>query len=168
MLFRQRVGAMPGYLEGFGAGEEKREGLIRRIALYIVLALCVGGVSYSFLRNYREARQARLFFESLRNQDYATAYRFWGCTLASPCRGYPLDKFMEDWGPKSPHADLSALKITMTRGCSTGVIIGLRFGAGEPVYLWVNRQDLSLGFAPQYDLEIPPVCNPRMPSAGPM
>ena len=114
---------MPGYLEGYGTGEEKREKLIKRIALGFVLALILGGVSYFFLRNYRETQQARLFFELLRKQDYTVAYRLWGCTPTSPCRGYSMDKFMQDWGPKSPHADLSALKITKTRGCSTGVIV---------------------------------------------
>ena len=149
---------MPGYLEGYGAGEEKREKLIKRIALGFVLALILGGVSYFFLRNYRETQQAELFFELLRKQDYTAAYRLWGCTPTSTCRDYSMDKFMEDWGPKSPHADLSALKITKTRGCSTGVIIGVSFGKVEPEYLWVERRDRSLGYAPQYVLGIPPDC----------
>lgn len=153
---------MPGYLEGYGAGEEKREKLLKRIALFVVLALIVGGASYFFLRNYRETRQTELFFELLRKQDYAAAYRLWGCTLTSPCRDYDMDKFMADWGPKSPHADLSALKITKTRGCATGVIFETNFGKGEPDYLWVDRKTKNLGFAPW------PVCNPRMPSPGPM
>ncbi len=71
---------MPGYLEGYGAGEEKREKLIKRIALFVVLALIVGGVSYFFLRNFRETQQTKLFFELLRKQDYVAAYRLWGCT----------------------------------------------------------------------------------------
>ena len=34
---------MPGYLEGYGAGEEQREKLLKRIALFVGLALIVGG-----------------------------------------------------------------------------------------------------------------------------
>jgi len=152
---------MPGYLEGYGAGEEKRERLLKRIALFVVLVLIVGGVSYLFLRNYRETRQVKLFFELLRKQDYAAAYRLWGCAKDTPCAGYSMERFLEDWGPKSPHADLSALKITKTRGCETGVIFETNFGKGEPEYLWVDRRTKNLGFAPW------PVCNPRMPSPSP-
>jgi hypothetical protein len=153
---------MTGYLEGYGAGEEKREKRIKRIALYLVLALVVGGVSYLLLRNFRETQQTKLFFELLRKQDYVAAYRLWGCTKETPCPNYNMDRFLEDWGPKSQHADLSAVKITKTRGCSTGVIFETNFGKGEPEYLWVDRKTKNLGFAPW------PVCNPRMPSPAPM
>ena len=148
---------MPGYLEAYGAGEEKRERLIKRVALLVAVVLIVGGVAYFLLRNYRETRQVKLFLELLGRKDYASAYQLWGCTQTAPCRNYTLDKFMEDWGPQSPHANLSALKITKTRGCDTGVIFETNFGQGEPVYLWVDRKTRDLGFAPW------PVCNPRMP-----
>jgi hypothetical protein len=149
---------MPGYLEAYGAGQEKRDKLVKRATLAVVLVLIVGGVLYFLLRNYRETRQAKLFFELLRKQDYAAAYELWGCNPTSPCRDYTRDKFMEDWGPKSPHADLSALKITRTRGCTTGVILETDFGKGMTEYLWVDRTTRNLGFAPW------PVCNPRLPT----
>jgi hypothetical protein len=150
---------MAGYLEKYGAGEEQREKLIKRVALLVAVVLIVGGVAYFLLRNYRETRQVKLFFELLGKKDYAAAYQLWGCTQTAPCRNYNLDKFMEDWGPRSPHASLSALKITKTRGCDTGVIFETNFGQGEPVYLWVDRATRNLGFAPW------PVCNPRMPNS---
>ncbi len=148
---------MRGYLEGYGAGEEKRERLIHRVLLVVVLLLALGGTLYFVFRNYTESRQAERFFDLLRKQDYRAAYALWGCTEASPCRDYTMQKFLEDWGPKSQHADLSGLKITHTRGCSSGVIIEASFGLGRTEYLWVDRENKNLGFAPW------PVCNPRLP-----
>ncbi len=148
---------MEGYLEGYGAGEEKREKLVKRLALFVVLALAVTGTLYFFLRNYRETRQTKLFFEMLRKKDYVAAYGLWGCTERTPCPDYVMARFMEDWGPQSPHANLSAVKITGTRGCDTGVIFETNFGSGQPEYLWVERKTKNLGFAPW------PVCNPRLP-----
>jgi hypothetical protein len=150
---------MPGYLEGYGVKEERRERIVKRILLTGLLLLVAGGALYYFIfRNYHEKQQAKLFFELLRKQNYQAAYRLWGCTEATPCRDYPMDRFMEDWGPDSPHANLSALRITKTRGCRTGVIVEIEFEEDEPEYLWVERNDRMIGFAPW------PVCNPRLPT----
>jgi hypothetical protein len=145
---------MSGYLENYGAGQEKRERRLKRVALVAALVVVVGGTSYFFLRNYRETQQAKLFFNLLRNKDYTAAYALWGCTPATPCRDYSMPKFMEDWGPGSGHAELAALQITNVRGCSSGVIIEANFGGGVIEYLWVDREHRNLGFAPF------PVCNP--------
>ena len=54
--------------------------------------------------NYREERQVKSFFGLLGAHDYKAAYALFGCTDAKPCRYYPFDKFMEDWGPNErPH-----------------------------------------------------------------
>lgn len=151
---------MPGYLEGYGAGEERRERIVKRILVVAAILLVAGGTLYVIFRNYREVQQAKLFFELLRKQDFEAAYRLWGCTEpgAPPCRDYPMEKFMEDWGPQSTHSDLSALQFTKTRGCRTGVILEVDFGQDEPEYLWVDRGTRFIGFAPW------PVCNPRLPA----
>ena len=152
---------MSGYLETYGAGEEKRDRWRKRLALVAALLLVAGGTIYFFLRNYRETQQAELFFELLRNKDYTAAYALWGCTPATPCPGYSMPKFMEDWGPESGHADLGALQITRVRGCSSGVIIEANFGGGVIENLWVDRENRHLGFAPFV------VCNPvYRPAAG--
>ncbi len=146
---------MSGYLETYGAGQEKRERRLKRVALIVALVIVAGGTAYFFLRNYRETQQAKLFFELLRKKDYTAAYALWGCTPATPCRDYSMPRFMEDWGPESGHADLGALQITKVRGCTSGVIIEANFGGGVIEQLWVDRQHRNLGFAPF------PVCNPR-------
>ncbi len=146
---------MPGYLETYGAGEEKRERLLKRLALVVAVLAVAGGTLYFVFRNYRETRQAEQFFDLLRQKDYTAAYALWGCTPDTPCPHYSMDRFMEDWGPSSSHSDLGALRITKVRGCSSGVIIESDFGGGVVEHLWVDRAGRSLGFAPF------PVCNPR-------
>lgn len=148
---------MPGYLEGYGVGEERRERIVKRILFAALIVFLFAGGLYLFFRNYFEVQRAEMFFELLRNGDYQEAYAFW-CTEEKPCPDYPMEKFMEDWGPKGPHADLSAFRIVKTRGCSAGVILEVDFGNSGEEFLWVAREDKTIGFAPW------PVCNPRLPA----
>lgn len=151
---------MPGYLESYGAGEERRERIIKRIALAVLIGLVVGGGTYLLFRNYREVKQAELFFELLRKKDYQAAYRLWGCTdpSAAACRDYPFQAFLEDWGPKGRHPDAATVEFKRVRGCRDGVIITVTFTKGDEELLWVQRGQRVIGFAPW------PVCNPRLPA----
>jgi len=154
---------MSGYLEGYGAGEDQRERIIKRVVLAVVSVAVLGAVAWFLFRNYREEKQVAAFLELLRNKDYQAAYGLWGCSETTPCREYPFDKFLEDWGPKSQHADLSAMRPPATiyalsrRSCRGGIIKTLEFPQ-DKVLLWVERKDLTLGYAPW------PVCNPRIPA----
>jgi hypothetical protein len=139
---------MAAYLANYGAGEEQREKTIRRLIFTAIVLLVVGGVLYFFLKNFREERQARKFFELLEKQDYKTAYAMWGCTDAKPCRDYPFQNFMDDWGPKSPHKNARSYHIKKSRSCGSGVILTVDFGSGQEDKLWVERGDLTIGFSP--------------------
>jgi len=152
---------MGGYLDQYGAGEERRERIIKWIALGAAAAAILALALYFTFRNHRETQQAKRFLELLRNQEYRSAYQLWGCTPEQPCRDYNFDRFMEDWGPKSGHGDPSAARIGATKTCSGGVIYTIEFAQGEPALLWVERRDRILSFAPW------PVCNPRMAAPGP-
>jgi hypothetical protein len=151
---------MPGYLESYGAADERRERIIKRIALAAFLILVAGLTAYFLFRNYREVKQAELFFELLRKKDYQAAYRLWGCNepSAPACRDYPFQSFLEDWGPKGRHPDASSVEFKRVRGCRDGVIITVGFPKGGEELLWVQRGQRVIGFAPW------PVCNPRLPS----
>ena len=149
---------MSNYLDDYGAGEARRSRIRNRILLTTALLAVAGGAAYFTFRNYSEEKQAKAFLEHLRAKQYEQAYRVWGCTETKPCRDYSYEKFLEDWGPKSAHADVSRLEVTRTRSCSHGIIQTLRFNEKDEVLLWVDRSDLSLGFAPW------PVCDPRIPS----
>jgi hypothetical protein len=155
---------MSSYLEEYGVGEERRERFWKRLALAALLLLVTGGFLYYWFRNYREEQQAKRFFELLKHQQYKEAYALWGCTDTRPCRDYNYDRFMEDWGPQSGH-DPSKLKVVQTRSCTGGVIQVLQWGnPKDEVYLWINREDLILSFAPWGG----PICNPSFrPSSRP-
>ncbi|MBI4877363.1 MAG: hypothetical protein HY822_22275 [Acidobacteria bacterium] len=153
---------MSGYLDSYGAGQERREKIVRRLLLGALAAAILAATLYFFFRNWREDRQLRAFLELVRKQDYPAAYQLWGCTQAAPCRDYRFEKFLEDWGPKNPRGAIAAARIAKTRSCDTGVIYTLEYGKNEdPLLLWVERKDRVLGYAPW------PSCNPRMQAPGP-
>ena len=140
---------MAGYLANYGAGEEQREKLIRRLVVIAAVLVVAGGVLYFFLKNFRQEQQARKFFELLGKHDYHAAYALWGCTDEKPCRDYLFQNFMDDWGPKSPHGDVRSYRIAKSRSCGSGVILTVDYGKGQqPDKLWVERQDLTIGFSP--------------------
>jgi len=139
---------MAGYLAHYGAGEEQRERRIRRLVLTLVLLAATSGILYFFLKNYRQEEQGRRFFGLLERREYKSAYALWGCTDDKPCRDYPFNTFMEDWGPGSPRADIASFHIRKSRSCGSGVILTVDFGKSQEEKLWVERDDLVIGFSP--------------------
>ncbi len=141
---------MAGYLDQYGAGEERREKtfrLIKRIVLALVALVVIGGSLIFVFHNYREERQVTQFFTLVEAHDYKGAYALFGCTDAKPCRYYPFPKFMEDWGPSSGHSFAGA-HITRSRSCGSGVLMTVDFSARQQEKLWVEKSDLSVGFPP--------------------
>jgi hypothetical protein len=164
---------MPGYLEEYGAGDEKRGRVIRWSVIAAVAVLVLSTAGYLLFRNYPEDKIAKAFVATLQQKNYQEAYRFWGCTAENPCRDYRFDKFLEDWGPQSPYADASNVRIGHPQlnpgalgwirnvlgvqySCDDGVIYHLNFGKGEPVLIYILRKERTIGFAPW------PVCSPRI------
>ena len=139
---------MPGYLDHYGEGEEQRIKIWKGIALSLATLLIVGGAVYWTFKNYRQEKQVKSFFELLQKHDYKQAYELWGCTDAKPCKEYPFNEFMKDWGPQSPRADIGSYKIARSRSCGSGVIITADFGKDQQEKLWVERKDLTIGFSP--------------------
>jgi len=137
---------MAGYLDQYGKGDERRE-KIGKILIYSVIALVViGGPLMFIFHNYRQEQQARKFFNLLAAKDYKAAYALWGCTDAKPCNGYSLQNFMDDWGPGK--ADPTNFRITKSRSCGSGVILTVDFDKKREEKLWVQRDDLVIGFSP--------------------
>lgn len=146
---------MNGYLDNFGAADAKRERTFKRFILAGVALVIAGIVGYFLFRNYKEESQVKAFVEALRGKRYQDAYRMFGCTEATPCRDYSFDRFQEDWGEKSKHKDPGTIQIAKVKSCTAGIIQTIRWD-GEEILLWVNRADLTVGFAPW------PICDPRM------
>jgi hypothetical protein len=133
---------MSGYLEEYGAGEDRKETLIRNSIVIAAILVVAGAFSFYLFRTFPEVRATKHFVNLLRARDYPGAYAAWGCN--SPCADYPYDKFMEDWGPQ--HAGASP-HITDSETCGSGVIVTVAADGG-PRSLFVVKGSQALSFSP--------------------
>jgi hypothetical protein len=138
---------MAGYLDRYGEGDERRSRIIKWIVLSAVTVLVVGGTLLFVFHNYRQEKQLKRFFTLLEQKDYQDAYQLW-VRNDSDRKGYPFPSFLRDWGPQSDHKDVVDYRITRSRSCGSGVILTVDFKNGPQEKLWVERDDLSLGFSP--------------------
>jgi len=138
---------MAGYLDQYGIGEARREKVIKILVLAAVAVVIAGGVLFFVFHNYRQEQQVKRFFALLAAHDYNGAYTLWVRT-ESDRQGYPFTSFMQDWGPQSGHSDVSGFRITRSRSCGSGVIITADFGKSQEEKLWVQRDELTIGFSP--------------------
>jgi hypothetical protein len=136
------------FLEGYGVRDARRERAIKSIIAAVLVAAVVGVFLYFFFRDRTEKQSVQQFLQHLRSGDYKAAYALWGCTEASPCRSYPFEEFMKDWGPQSPHANISQARIAGGQHCTGGVIQVLEFPGNEQVQLLVGRREQAIGFNP--------------------
>ena len=68
---------MAGYLDQYGAGEERREKIIKTLVISLVALVVLGGIAFFVFHNYRQERQVKRFFELLQAHDYQGAYALW-------------------------------------------------------------------------------------------
>lgn len=136
---------MAGYLDRYGAGEERRENIVKRALIALAVLIVVGAPLLYIFHNIRQERQLKQFFALLAAHDYKSAYALWGCTDAKPCPGYSMTTFMQDWGPDK--GDPTTYKITRSKSCGSGVILNVDFGNDRDI-LWVQRNNLVIGFSP--------------------
>jgi hypothetical protein len=140
---------MAGYLDTYGAGDEQRERRTKRIIVWGLIVVVVAGVLYFTFRNWTQERLVKQFFTLLEQKDYQGAYKLWGCSPDNPCKYYPPEKFTEDWGPSSPYAEPSAIKIAHEDSCGAGVVFTIESPkAQQPMGLYVERGTNVIGFAP--------------------
>src|ERR1043165_7260258 len=99
---------MAGYLDEYGAGDERRE---KRNKLILIVGACAIVLlflwSFFFVwdkteilrfqslarlaqiaRNHQQEGRVKDFLELLRRQDYKGAYALWNCTDQHPCKDY--------------------------------------------------------------------------------
>ena len=137
---------MAGYLDQYGVGEERREKIIKRSVIAVLVVLVGGGLLWAIFHNFPEERQAKNFFHLLQAHDYQSAYALWGCSAATPCRDYPFNEFMKDWGPDA--APVSEADVLDGESCGSGVIVDIDTGKAGDKKLWVERRTRFLGFPP--------------------
>jgi hypothetical protein len=134
---------MAGYLDQYGAGDARREKIIRTLVISAIAIAVVVAALMFFFHNYREERQVKRFFALLAAQDYKDAH-----AMFNPGPGYPMSSFLRDWGPEA--GAVGDFRIVKSRSCYSNVILTVRYGKDREQVLWVGRDDLSLSFAP-YD-----------------
>src|SRR5690349_20938836 len=69
--------AMAGYLDQYGAGEERRIRIIKTLVFSAVGLVILGAVAFFVFHNYRQEQQVKRFFELLEARNYQGAYDLW-------------------------------------------------------------------------------------------
>jgi hypothetical protein len=136
---------MAGYLDQYGAGDERRAKIVRNLAIAVVLLLVAGSVLLYIFHNHRQERQVQRFFDLLDGRDYQGAYALWVRT-DSDRRGYPFSAFMQDWGADA--VPPGRFEVLDGESCGSGVIVDVDTGKAGGKRLWVEREDLVIGFPP--------------------
>lgn len=140
---------MGGYLEEYGTGEEKRNRIIVTSVVSVLVVALLGALGWYLTQNHKQEALVKHFLAAIRQGDLAGAYRIWGCTAQSPCKGYGFDKFQEDWGKtKNNPPDPALLSISDSEGCKSGVLLTVRVNASREEKLWVDKAQASISFAP--------------------
>lgn len=136
---------MAGFLDEYGAGDERRARIIKMVVVSVAVLAVLSGVLYFFFRNYRQEQQAKRFFQSLEAHNYQAAYDMWAGTEADR-RDYPMSSFLRDWGPQA--VDVHGFTIMDAESCGNNVIVDTDLGPAGDKKLWVERQTLELSFGP--------------------
>ena len=139
---------MSGYLEEYGAGEDRKENLVRNTIVLGLAAVILIGLGLYVFHTHHQIVVTNRFLSKLRARDYAGAYAAWGCTAQKPCPGYAYDKFLEDWGPRSSVGANPRLRVTDSESCGTGVILTVDVSPGNIQKLFVDKGSDSLSFSP--------------------
>jgi|KBSMisStaDraftv2_1062788.scaffolds.fasta_scaffold124015_2 hypothetical protein len=137
---------MGAYLQNYGAGEDRRNRVVKFLILGVLTAVVLAIVAYFFFHNRSEEKTVEHFLAQVNAHDYKDAYVTWGCTEASPCRNYDFGRFLEDWGPKTKAT--SPWKIASVEGCRSFVTVNVKADGAELQSLGVERGARTVSYAP--------------------
>jgi len=139
---------MADYLADYGVKDQKRENRNKLIVRTVIGLALVGGLFWYFARTFREERAVKHFVSLLEAKDYPNAYTMWGCTVQAQCRDYNFDRFLEDWGPKSPYANAGEISTTLAEVCGNSVWITIKTPKTEELGLAIDPDTRLLSFTP--------------------
>lgn len=135
-----------------GPARRRRISILAAVIVVVILAVAVWMNRY-----WSEKRVVDKFFAALINKDYETAY---GLYFADPqwkqhpdkYPRYPLNQFIQDWGPGGQWGIIRHYKVNGASTCSSGasgvvvdVIVNDR---AEHAQLWVEKSDKTLSPPP--------------------
>jgi hypothetical protein len=137
---------MSSYLQSYGAGEERRDRIIKWTVIGFISVALLSWFSYLFFHDYFETRTVKQFLAEVNSGNYQAAYRDWGCTEATPCPNYDYKRFLEDWGPGKRAA--SPWKVDSVDGCRAFVTVNVTAKGAEEQSLGVERGTKTVMYAP--------------------
>jgi hypothetical protein len=137
-----------GYLEEYSQDTPRLEKIFRASLMVLVAVLLLGSLYYVFFRHWREEQRAKEFLSRLQAGQYEEAYTYWGCSVKEPCRFYPYEEFLADWGLDGPLGAVKSFELGRSYGQESGVIITLRINGKPQPNLWVEEESQIVGFSP--------------------
>ena len=140
--------AMAGYLDQYGAGDERRIKIIKTLVISLVTLVVLGGVAVFRFPQLSAGASGEPLPGAAAGEGLPGRPTNFGWHGEKDRPGYPFQSFLQDWGPGSAHADVSGSKISKSRSCGNGVILTVDFAKGKQEKLWVQREDLVIGFSP--------------------
>ena len=84
------------------------------------------------------------------SHDYKGAYALWGCTRRQAVHAailFPRSCRIGDQ-PAAIAQNAAQYHIAKSRSCGSGVILTVDVGSNRQEKLWVQRDDLTIGFSP--------------------
>jgi len=150
---------MAGYLDQYGAGEDRRNRIIIRTIVITLAAVILASLSWYIFKNHHQEGVIRAFVDAVRKRDLQSAYKVWGCTPEKPCTGYSYDKFVADWGPQGDAPDPAVFGLTDSESCNNGVLLTLAVNRSRTEKLWVQKNSDAISYAPY------PICPHKNPWA---
>jgi len=137
-----------GYLDEYAESSWPYGKLVKAIAVALLVGLFAYAFYWLFFRNWREERQVDQFLSLLEQRRYEQAYERWGCSVADPCRYYPYEEFLEDWGPGSPLGAVESYDLGRSYTQAKGVIVELAVNGQKQPNLWVESDTGDISFFP--------------------
>lgn len=150
---------MAGYLDQYGAGEERRNRIVLRAIVGTLSVAVVVTLAWYLFENHRQEGVVKTFVADVRRGDLRAAYRDWGCSAPRACGGYDFDRFSSDWGPKGDAPDPAVFGLTDSESCNGGVLLTLAVNGSRTEKLWVQKDADAISFAPY------PICPHKNPFA---
>ncbi len=140
--------------EVYDPGPARRRKII--ILTAVILVLMVAAVVW-MNRYWSEKKVVDKFFTALMNKDFEAAY---GIYFADPqwkahpekYQRYPLNQFIQDWGPGGQWGVIRNFKVNGASTCSSsasGVVVDVIVNErAEHAQLWVEKSDKTLSPPP--------------------
>ena len=140
---------MAGYLDQYGAGEEKRENIIKFSVLGVLFLVFFGSLGYYLFKNH--SQEGKVGSSSkLCGRRTTRGISALGMFGSGACPGYPYDKFHGRLGPEGRKPDV--LRIEDSENCNSGVILTVDTAAIQTGKNLGGKRRWRLGILPVRDV----------------